>query len=449
MAFSKTPEQDTHSSFRIPPRGNQTLQSHVTSFSDRIGLKYVNCFPVIRESKTSDPKVVLKKAPKVLSVTWQFPEGSDPGITSYDMDTNVFVYKGQIFQKNENDTTVSLLYDAGDDMLLSCQRAIDYSGAGEIIVIGLVKKRDNEYVYSYSYNVTTNTYAVGTNAVAGNDSYAMVRDLFFDGYHVVAVTGPELKINRVYVSLPGQYNEFYTSTDFFVPEADPDDILDIQKHKNYLCVIGTKTIEFYYNSGNELGSPFSRQDQYIIRMGGARNVVNKTKLISVCLGDDIYFLGAKDNQIGIYVIRGFQATKLSDDYIDYLLNDESRLNNLTSSSVVELGFADIFGNIKLVAQFRNNSGNIRNCFVFNERDMVWWEWAKSDNTGFITDAVGLSSNISGKPLFLDGQLLGTGRKATYSVIIPIDTQSYVYLPAGNFLETISITDTYTSQVIPA
>jgi hypothetical protein len=428
MAFTKTPESDTHSFFRIPPRGNQSLTAVTAPYTNRAGLRYVNCYPTIRESKTQEPVVTLTKAPRLESVIWIFPD-NDPGVTAYDYQTNLFVYKNRIYFK-ELGQSVSLKHTATGYKFLSCQKIVDYAGNGDVIITGLVIKDSNQFVYSYTYNKTTDTFEVGDNALAGPgapiDTYALVRDLMIDGYHIVATKSQNGGTNRIYVSNAGQPNVFYTSTDYFVPEIDPDDVVDIQKHRNFICVIGTHSVEFFYNSGNELGSPFQRQDNYTLRLGAAQNLTFNFGLVSAALGDDIYFVASSENGgNAIYVIRNFQAIKISDDYIDRLLSDQGGVVKDISPSAIELGFADVMGNNMLVVQFRNQTtGYLDHVFVFNERDMVWWEWVNSNEAGFVASDVGIGNLLSGKPFFLDGPRLNVASNAQFSVIIPGGTTFY-------------------------
>ena len=441
MAYTKTPEQSTHNRYRIPPRGNQTFTSNTRTYEYSAGLRYVNCYPTIRESKTTEPVVSLVKAPKLKSVNWTF-DGGEPGITAYDYQTNLFVYKNYIF-RNVGNGDCRLIYTAGDVEFLSCQKVIDYSGNGDVIIMGLLKQASDNWIYSWTYNETDDDFEQGENALAGEqsdvvigpsepipDSYALVRDLFVDGYHIVATKAERGGTNRVYVSNAGDYNLFYTSTDFFVPEIHPDDVVDIQKHRNYICILGTHTIEFFYNAGLELGSPFVRQDNYTIPLGAAQNITFKNGLASIAYGDDIYFVASSENGgNAVYVIRNFQPIKISDDYIDYVLNNQEGVVKNVPRSNVELGLVDVMGNVQLCLQFRSPSSNYLNAvFLFNERDMVWWEWSESGYEGFVTSAIGPGSNLAGKPFFLDGSLLGVASNAQFSVVVPDATPYYTNAP---------------------
>lgn len=432
MAYSKTPEQDTHSKFRIPAKGNQTYTADTQIYSANAGLRYVNCYPVVRESKTAEPTTALMKVPKVSYITWIFPDATDVGISAYDYETNLFVHGSSIYKAVAPTPTITRLKTTTGYTLLSCQRGIDYSGNGEVIILGLAKAANTQQIFSYTYNETTDTFAVGSNALAGDantslEVYALLRDIFIDGYHVVATKSARGGTNRVFVSAPGDYNDFSTSTDFFVPEIDPDNIVDIQKHRNFLCVLGTKTIEFFYNAGIELGSPFVRQDNATIKLGAAESSIVQNSR-SIAFGDDIYFFANSENGgNAIYMIRNLQAMKISDDYIDYILNDQTGVTTNIDPTTAILGVADVMGNIQLTLSFRDPNTNLLTAvFVFNERDMVWWEWSKSDTTGFLTDSIGYGSNLTGKPLILSGQVLGIGTNVQHSVIVPGVLPYYTY-----------------------
>jgi hypothetical protein len=245
---------------------------------------------------------------------------------------------------------------------------------------------------------------------------AVARSLFLDGYHVVAIKTITQGNNYVYSSVPGEYTNFALTTDFFVPEIDPDDLVDIQKHKNMICVIGTQTIEFFFNGNIEIGSPFSRQEQLTIRLGATQNLSAHGGTISIANGEDIYFIASSPNGgSAIYMIRDFQATKISDDYVDFLLNNTGDSIGSTNISQARLGLIDVYGTINMGIEFTDGEGTFKKTLVFNERDMCWWEWVGSTSAGLAPDTTQVISNVNGSPIFIRGNFLGTGDFAIYSI----------------------------------
>lgn len=436
MAYTKTPEQSTHNIFRIPPTGNQTATSHTKDASAEAGLRYVNCYPTIRESKTKEPKVYLQKAPRILTKTWVFPD-NNAGITDYDFETNLFIHNTRIYKVIPTDPSgpeIRLLNDTESYRLLSCQKIIDYTLTGDTIVTGICQDADGNQ-YSYTYNETTDTFEYSADPIGNivglyvDDDYveddyfvgaegeqAVVRDLVVDGYHVIALKAIKGGTNRVLLSNPGQPNLFYPDTDYFTPEIDPDNIVDIQYHKNFIVVIGTHTIEFYYNAGNEFGSAFSRQDNYTIRLGAQQNMFANNGLVSIAYGDDIYLLANSENGgNAIYVIRDFRPIKISDDYIDYLLNDSTGITADIPTNTIRLGVVDVMGVVMFAFELKHPTNYQTKTFLFNERDMSWWEWKEYNGGVFYPATYGPTSNLNGHPFILNSGELGVTGNVQYTI----------------------------------
>jgi hypothetical protein len=443
MAYSKTPEQDTHSKYRIKPSGNQSLTSNTLGWQSYAGSKYVNCFPVIRESKQTDPTISLMKAPALLQKTWTFPD-TDVGVTQFDFDTGIFVYKDRIYRVSDSGSTgptIELLEtDTNAGIFLTCQKVIDYALAGDIIVAGLYAEAATYDIYAYAYNVTTSSLYVGTDLlcngsasywtptgyaddiyVMGAEEVASPRDLIIDGYHIVALKSEAEGTNRVLVSrvatgTTDDFIAFDTAVDYFTPEIDPDNLVDIQKHHNYICVIGTKTVEFFYNAAIEAGSPFVRQENYTILLGASQNLSANAGAVSVAHGDDIYFFAnAMHGGNAIYLIRDFKAVKISDDYIDHLLNNAQGVVSATNPSQAKLGLVDNMGSVCVGVELTNSLTGEITTYVFDEQNKVWWEWNDSDANGLVFTTRGFVSSFSGQPFFIRGGVLGLNNNAQYTI----------------------------------
>lgn len=430
MSYTKTPELDTHKQLRIPATGRQTVTSNTRNYTAQQGRRYINCWPSRLENYDSEPKHTLVKVPYRDYVTWTFPD-TNAGIDAYDHETNVFTHGSKIYQAQVNAgtlPTISLLNTYGTTgTFISVRRVIDFTGTGDIIVAGLFFKTATAEYFPYTYNVTTNTltvsatsivvgsalywtdgYVLGSYVVSSGES-ALARSLFIDGMHVVGVKSNQIGNSRVYNSAIGVYNTFTLGTDWFAPEIDPDDLVDIQKHKNTICAIGTKTVEFFHNAGIETGSPFVREESLTIPLGADQNVAVNGGTVSIANGDDIYLLAAYPLGGTVYRIRDFKAEKISDDYIDTILNNDQDVTNTANPVSATLGLMDIFGNICIGIEFTNASTGTKQTLVYNERDRVWWEWADSDATGLkATQTKRIVSNFYGQPLTLGGDVLGKG-----------------------------------------
>jgi hypothetical protein len=443
MAYTKTPTQDTHNKMRIQPTGNQTLTTNTLGWESYAGSKFVNCYPVIRESKLANPVITLMKAPTLLQKTWTFPD-TDVGITQLDFDSGVFVYKNKIYRASDSGVigpTIDLLEtDLTNGTFLSVQKVIDYTLTGDIIVTGLYAENTTNDVYAYVYNVSTSTLTIGSDLlcngassywtptgysddvyVQGTEEVASPRDLVIDGYHIVALKSEAEGTNRVLVSAvatgtAADFIAFDTTVDYFTPEIDPDNLVDIQKHHNYICVIGTKTIEFFYNAAVEAGSPFVRQENYTILLGASQNLTANQGAVSIANGDDIYFFAnAMHGGNAIYMIRDFKAVKISDDYIDHLLNNAQGVTSEVNPAYAKLGLVDNMGSVLLGVELTNPLTGEISTYIFDEANKTWWEWNDADSTGLLFTTRGYVTNFSGRPFFIRGGVLGIASNAQYSI----------------------------------
>jgi hypothetical protein len=123
--------------------------------------------------------------------------------------------------------------------------------------------------------------------------------------------------SRVYVSdnFASDPTSFINALDFTTVESDPDKIEMLDTLNNEVVVFGSKTIEFYYNSGN-VDFPFERNSGATINVGiSARRSLRKAS-------ESLYFIG-KDS-IGedtVYVLNGYSVKRISTIPIDFKITD--------------------------------------------------------------------------------------------------------------------------------
>lgn len=85
----------------------------------------------------------------------------------------------------------------------------------------------------------------------------------------------------------------------------------LTKHHDHIVAIGVKSIEFFYNNANAVGSPLERRSDISYRTGATdRKSVYNT-------GDHIYFFGAeRTGTTGLFEVTQFSLSKISNDTID-------------------------------------------------------------------------------------------------------------------------------------
>lgn len=102
---------------------------------------------------------------------------------------------------------------------------------------------------------------------------------------------------------------------FIASQREEDAGVFLTKHHDHLVAIGTKSIEFFYDAGNAVGSPISpRQDiSYVTGAIDTKSVFNT--------GDIVYFVGSeKVGTVGVFQISQFTLKKVSNDAIDAYLS---------------------------------------------------------------------------------------------------------------------------------
>lgn len=315
MAFSPTPEQSTHQVRRLPILGGQTVAGDVNpgvaEFHTPVyqGLRYINCYPKRLQLVNTDDKWVLTKCPPIIGESKTFSgSGTDP-IRCVSSD-GVFIWKGRRLYRN--DFVPSLVFTAANDLFVkSMFTAINPAGT-DVLYAGLVRDNTLASTHSFTYNATTNTFtlssAISFLEISNDDPYQSV---LFNG-RLFSIG----RDKRIYNTPAGNYLTWNT-TNFIVPEVRGDDIVALSLYRNYLVAFSTSSVEFFSDGALELGSPLARQDSYI-QLFGIRSPLNITQS-----GDQLFFLSYEDRLgYGIYTFDDFVIRRISNFYVDTVLNNE-------------------------------------------------------------------------------------------------------------------------------
>jgi len=176
--------------------------------------------------------------------------------------------------------------------------------------------------------------------------------VFLDGYTVVAT-----KIGQIYSS---QINNplLWNPLDFTSAEADPDRIVGIIKHFNYICVFGEWGTEFFYDAATATGSPFLRQDS-------AKNEIGCPSGDSIVqFQQGIAYVGySKIKGKQAFVLDGLSPTPISTRYIEKYLNANTD-NTFTSFTFRVEGHT--FYGITLTT--------LGITFVYDLDEKSWYNW---------------------------------------------------------------------------
>ena len=160
-----------------------------------------------------------------------------------------------------------------------------------------------------------NGFPVGVQLTAGA--------CYLDTYTVVAGTNGE-----IYTSNPNDPTS-WNALNYITAEAEPDQLLGIAKHLNYVVTFGQWAIDFFYDTGNYPGSPLSVAPSYHIEMG----CVNGDSIAS--FDNTVLWLGrSKNTGPAIYALVGGAIQKVSTVYIDRIISNSNMLSMRSLTTTV-------------------------------------------------------------------------------------------------------------------
>jgi hypothetical protein len=314
MAYTKTPEQDTHKTVRIPSLGSSFPVAN-SAISEPTTLNYLDCFPegyrqfggdplyrvVKREAFVRDRHSVTTNAST--SIAWG-------GIVPAMLTDNVFFGRGlQIYALSWNAGAPSITSALTSASLInygqgSATNAVDDAGDNVIAFLGGI----------------TPTIAIGYESGTGFVETALSPALnpegglvFLNGYLFACSAS-----GRIYNSGVGGALDTWSTTDFLSAEIFPDPVIYLAKHHNHLVAFGTQTIEFFYDNAVEVGSPLARAEGYTAQIGLLPALPHFRHL--ACIKDDIYFLGRTGPDVGLYRLREFKFERVSTKYVEDILS---------------------------------------------------------------------------------------------------------------------------------
>ncbi len=328
MANTNLPRTSTHQQVIIPPVGGGLYGRDKTLF------RYFNNYPVIVKQLGQDPDYYVKPRPPATDLPSAFNSTTVTKIhaahSENDSDGSVWWVDGSSIKFRNAlgsitgplDLMHSIVYSAsfthfraGID---SAMCLLDFGNTGGTISTKL-------HFYSSGGGSLSGVTTLPTE-IWGN------RAVFLDGYLFIASHKDEAS-QRIYNSTLGNPEEWLAGANFIDAEMTGDSIVTLAKHHNHIVAFGRDSIEFFYNSANEVGSPLSRQAGYAQNIGMYdQGVIEQYSYPSdrsfIEINDDIYFLAARNNNLlGLYRLRKFAVEKVSDAVLDDKLR-RTRYNRL-------------------------------------------------------------------------------------------------------------------------
>lgn len=365
MAFTKSPTQDTHSVVRIPPTGEAFQTSNYLLAAEPNVCNYLDCFPKSETQWGQNPRMTIQRRDPFIKTAAASGTVVSAGTLGKALVVapdpvnfkNVFFNKGSnYYMFNYSTFTVSSVttsttptvaqYASGTD-------AIDSTGARRICWLDPTYELKT-FLQDGTSVTTTNLAARAVDGAKGL--------VFIDGYlFAVDSTG-----TKIFNSAVGGVLTTWNSTDWLDAEQYGDPVLYIDKHRNMLVAFGSKSIEFFYNAGIEVGSPLARQESYS-RQIGIYTQGTTVGRYACKIEDDIYFIGYTETKsLGLYRIRNFQVEQIDSAFINQALNQAGAIPHVSFLDGVETIM--INHQPMVMINMENENYNI----MYSPRDNVVW-----------------------------------------------------------------------------
>lgn len=183
--------------------------------------------------------------------------------------------------------------------------------------------------------------------------------VFMDGYIVLA------EANSVDFYSSGVFSNFsWNALDFAAAENFPDRIVALARQANFIVAFGTNSTELFYNAANEEGSPFSRNENYLLQVG-------LSNLDSI-FATEKYTMWVAKNPAGghsVWSLNGYEAREVSTEAIERWL--DSTYNSIRGFAIRSKG------HILFVLT------SLDETYVYDLEEEVWTRWTVGeDEVGF-------------------------------------------------------------------
>jgi len=187
---------------------------------------------------------------------------------------------------------------------------------------------------------------------------------FIDGYILLA------KGSDVYNCILDEPDE-WDGGQYLSAEMFPDPVVALARQNNQIVVFGETSVEFFYDAANVSGSPLNRNDSTTLQMGCAMPyAVFQTEKTFMFVGQ------SESGGRAVWQVDGFQPKKISDEYIERILDGEETPLDCRGFGVRTMGH--LFYVINLTSLGRT--------LVYDMDEKLWHEWSSNNNGSHTTFA---------------------------------------------------------------
>lgn len=354
--------------------------------------RLINCF--VETLKTGDGEVIQEYLMSRPGLEFQYtdtPNGTQLPRGIYYWEGSIYTVNGP--NLNKDGTTIQTLTTSFGPV--GFVEFITSTNQKQLVVLDRLKG----YVISTAGVVTTIT-------DVDFPSPHVVYGVFLDGYLVVAKEGT----GDIYNSdLDNPLA--WTAGNFISAEMYPDDVVALVKQANYIVSFGPQTIEYFYDVGNAVGTPFGRNPS-------AYHKVGTTSAYSISTFEEkIIFVGnAALGGRTIFMLDGFKLVDIGTPVIRRWLEFQgSQITEVAGFVTRSKGHAfyvmNLLGTSGLAAD--------RRTFVYDLMENKWHEWRNADQTSSF-DADFATDHPSGQSWII-GRF--TGAVCKFSDILSVDQDS--------------------------
>jgi hypothetical protein len=365
MAFTSSPQFQTYKTVNIKFDGTDLFRyGDLSIYRD---LQIVNLYyeRVSQENKTRDLK--LRKRPGLTTTAYSLTKSLAADVirgSFYDVDQNALYW-----------AVNNKLYAVKPDSSTSVRTVATLNtSSGYVGFCAYLKSDNTRFVCATDgTDLWIDNYAtVSCNRVTDADMPTPHQPypLYIDGY-LLLIDANTSDIWNSDVDDPTSW----TAGNFISAEISSDWGLRLFKAKNYVVCLGYNSIEYFWDAGNESGSPFSRNDSPVRSVG---------YITGGCqIGDDIFFVGQDEKQnISIFKLNSFKAEKVSNPVVDRTLQTFSSVANSKGNvTLAKDGYSvSVDGHTFYVLPTNQTT------WVYDIDEKFWYEWKGSDGDGLALEA---------------------------------------------------------------
>lgn len=365
MAFSNTPQNDTYRTVSIKIDGSAMYRyGDLTTQKDA---QIINMFYDRVSQENKEREVRLQKRSGLMDTSVNLTKASSSDVLRgffNDVDNNFFYWavNNKVYSVGLNTsdfirTVTTLNTSTGYVGFCTFLKA---DGTRYVLI------SDGTDLWVDNYTTSTCTEVTDVNLPSPHQPYP----IYLNGYVFLIKSNTGDIYNSV--------NDDPTSwapDEFISAEINSDFAERLFKIKNYIICLGNASIEYFWDAGNDTGSPLSRNDSPTRNLGYITGGAQA--------GDLIFFVGQDEKQnVAVYVIEGFKATRISNSIVDRTIQGFAATQNTRSNvSLNKDGFIISDNGHTFYVLVANQT-----TWAFDIDEKLWYEWQGSDNTGLKIEA---------------------------------------------------------------